>query len=293
MGPPAISFPSAPSAHWYGDRLAPKVPVLLAQLASFEAGLPAFRDRKANFAQVPFSLGGMTHAFFEFVRAQRDMIERSPPSEGTTLVLSPDQSAPLAYALDAFLDHARRVSDAVLFLVSARHRISLPSSMPDVVARLRARSSLLPNERALILAYWEQYGLRVKEYRDLAQHHALLTSDCRVFRSVNGEPSVYLAIPNNPSVKSVSKLSFENPTVHAFLFMRRVLYDTIEFVNRLSILLLDGNLPTNVASVGPNIRTWLGGARQEGVRVATVEEMSAGIEKLMTTLASPAGGEAV
>jgi hypothetical protein len=250
-----------------------------------------FRRRKANFEQLPFSLGGMSYAFFEFVRLQAELVARFKPKHGEIHVLSSDDTYPLAYMLDAFLDHGRRVANAVVLYLSARHGVSLPSSMSDLAKRLDADPSLLPNERELLQSYWSQHGSVVKKYRDLAQHHALLASDCRIFEDTHGNPGIYLSIPNNPEVKSVSHLAYDSPVVHAFLFMRRVFYDTIAFVHQLSVRLIDPAKPTDVASIGPNIRTWISAGRQEGVKIATVDAMDGGVRTLLARLGTSRGGE--
>jgi hypothetical protein len=279
------SPPLQPPRYWTGLRLAPKLAVLLAQLTSLPDAPDEFRKRKANFEQLPFSLGGMSYSFFEFVRIQADLAARWTPEAGATRVLSSDEADPLAYLLDAFLDHARRVANGTIPYLSARYRLSLPSSMRKLAERLESDLTLLPNERSILQVYWVKHGLKVRDYRDLAQHHALLASDCRVLRGANGEPAIYLAIPNNPEIKNASMLSYENPTVHAFLFMRRVFYDTITFVHQLSTRLLDPTQPSNVASVGPNIRGWISGARQEGVKIATMDTMDGGVRTLLDRLA--------
>ena len=38
-----------------------------------------------------------------------------------------------------------------------------------------------------------------------------------------------LLLPNNPEIKSFSKLSYENPTVHAIQYMTKELYSLLKF----------------------------------------------------------------
>lgn len=96
-----------------------------------------------------------------------------------------------------------------------------------------------------------------------------------------------MTIPNNPEIKSPSKLRYENPTVHAFLYMRKVFYETIRFVNRLSYCLLAPDRSERVASLGQNLKTPLqvGTSRQSGVKVASLgvidDELRALYEKLL------------
>jgi hypothetical protein len=295
---PTLLRGSHPHGYWTGIQLAPRLPILLAQLTSFDQGVEPLKQRKANLEQLPYSLGGMCYTFFEFIRIQVELVKRYPPERGVH-VLASDVTDPLSYTLDAFLDHARRMANAVRFYLSARYeellrrsQTSLPKSMSDLVKLLRRNHDVLPRERDLLTQYWEDHGSKVKAYRDLAQHHALLSSDCRIFMGADGNPGFYLALPSNPEVKSVSKLSYENPPIHAFLYMRQVFYASICFVHRVSICLLDPSKPSNIASLGPNIRGWIRLGSQQGVRIASVDVIDAELRDLCAQLAEEKAGGA-
>jgi hypothetical protein len=287
-GPTFLRGP-CPHGYWTGIQLAPRLPVLLAQLTSFEDGVESFTARKANLEQLPYSLGGMCYTFFEFIRVQVELADRYSPEQGVRILPS-DATNPLSYTLDAFLDQARRLANAIIFYLSARYGISLPKSMDDLVNKtLYRKPDLLPRERDLMVQYWKEHGAKVKAYRDLAQHHALLASDCRLFMGADGKPGFYLALPSNPEVKNVSKLSYEDPPINAFLYMKQVFYESIRFVHRVSICLLDPSKPPNVASLGPDIRGWIRLGSQQGVRIASADVIDAELRKLCARLAEEEG----
>ena len=67
--------------------------------------------------------------------------------------------------------------------------------------------------------YWEANGKKIKDYRDLSQHHAVISSDARVRVLPDEKTFYYLVLPNNPEEKNPAKLSYVNPRIDAFPFI--------------------------------------------------------------------------
>jgi hypothetical protein len=174
---------------------------------------------------LPYAMGATRYALSEFARLQREIVAEFSAErlEGLAFFgLSPDQRDLLSYMLDNFLDSARRAQDAVIHYLSRGLKVSLPSSMHALVQKLRNGSIVLPERpQQEILKYWDAHGQRLKDYRDLSQHHALVASDARIIRSDDGRVGVYLLLPSNPEVKNTGRLIFGSPNIHAFPYAKR------------------------------------------------------------------------
>jgi hypothetical protein len=171
---------------------------------------------------LPYSLSAAQEALFSFAALHRAVT--SGPFQGTigpqvVISVHPAIRDRMSYCVDLFLDAARRAQNAFLPYLSSAYAISLPQSMSRVVKQLETREISLPEVSDALLGYWARNGRRLKDYRDLGQHHALVASDARVVFSEALEPRVYLVLPNNPEVKSNRRLRFSNPTIHAFSFL--------------------------------------------------------------------------
>ena len=127
----------------------------------------------------------------------------------------------MSFMVDSFLDAGRRAQNAVIHYLSRGMKTSLPMSMTDLVNGLKKGKLKVPNPPCQgIIEYWEQHGQQLTYYRDLAQHHALITSDARAFRAPDGRIGIYFLLPSNPEAKSAAKLVFGVPRVHVYEFVR-------------------------------------------------------------------------
>jgi hypothetical protein len=284
--PPVTDDPKA-RAYWRGIELVPNLGILLTQLApSLDQGADPFKKAKLALEQLPYSLGGMSYAFFEFVRHQAELKTLAP--ERGVIVPQPGKTEPLSFMLDMFLDHARRTANAVIPYLRYKyslHHGELNKSMAQTMERkLLAKAPRMPRDVCkLIEEYWEHHGETAKAYRDLAQHYTLLVyDDCMLSVSQEGTPAMYVALPNNPEEDRATP-SYD-PPIHAAPYMRELLHESIRFVHWLSVRLLDTSKPLNVATSGPNIRGWMGPSRQV-VRVASVDMIDAELRKLTVELA--------
>jgi len=288
--PPMTVDPSA-RAYWRGIDLVPKLSILLTQLvSSFDHDKGQFKKTKLDLERLPYSLGGMSYAFFEIIRCQAELKSLAP--ERGMFVPPPAKTESLSYMLDMFLDHARRTANAIIPYLRQRyslHESAVPKSMSDWK---ETHLDKLPDgdARNLVREYWERHGKKAKAYRDLAQHYTLLVyDDCMLFLSAEGTPALCAALPNNPEEAiSTRAMPSYDPPIHAVPYMRELLYESARFVHRLSVRLLDPSKPLNVASLGPNIRGWMGPSRQ-GVRVASVGMIDAELRKLTAELAKEEG----
>ena len=290
--PPMTDDPTD-RGYWTGIELAPKLPILLRQLtSSFDDNGERFRNTKANLEQLPYSLGGMSYALFEFIRLQAEIVKIFAPKQGIRRWLPPDATDRLSYMLEAFFDHAYRTVLAVKPYLCERYSLddgALDVSMLDV--KMKKLLAKVPDlgVRNLSEEYWKNHGKTIKAYRDFAQHYAMLASDCAIFVDEEGTPVLYIAILKNPvKVKEEGAKPSYDPPEHALPYMCEVFYETIRFVNRLSLRLLDPSKPLNVASYGPNIRGRIGSS-QQGDRIPSVCTIDAELRKLRAELAEEEG----
>jgi hypothetical protein len=184
---------------------------------------------------------------------------------------------PIAFAVDAYLDAARRAQNTTSAYLSKVLRTSIPLSLNDLVSNLRISKTSLPERVSdLITSYWSQSGERLKAYRDLSQHHALVSSDGRVVLLPDDRSAVYLVLPNNPDVKDLAKLSYLDPRIDALPYAMQSYCELYAFILELTHLLLSsatdpGFMSFAMVFKGP-IRA--GGSHVDGHEPISVESLS-------------------
>jgi hypothetical protein len=274
-----------------GEQLIPHLPRLLHKLAgSLDADWDILRARAFQLEQLPYALGSTCLSFFEFIHLQNGLVTtvlQQVADRNVIQVLSTDHRNLMSFKIDSFLDAARRTQNALLPYISRACSIGLPSSMHDAMKRLAAHKVSLPDRIVKLLSeYWENSGRLLKAYRDLAQHHALVASDARTFFAADGTPSIYLVLPNNPEAKSPPQLKYEEPVVHAFLYLRRAFYELVKICYRVTRDLLGTDeRTTGIQQVVFKAPMRLGGpARQEGHRLPVPEGMRRELSRLLRNL---------
>ncbi len=182
-----------------------------------------FRTLYYDLELLPYTLGLCWYSVTDLAKTQHELslaFSDEAFKESTIHGLGDEARDRMTYAIDAFLDAARRSQNAVIYYIRRELGKQLPLSMNKLVKGIRAGSIQLPDGlQAGILKYWDEHGLRLKQYRDLAQHHALVTSDVRLFQGSNGERAMYFVLPSNPEVASPARLLFGSPSVQAFPYV--------------------------------------------------------------------------
>lgn len=140
---------------------------------------------------------------------------------GTGIILLPEPVRnQLSFPIDHYFDAARRALNAANVYISKTLRISVPNSFSDLVKQILKGKLRLPKRiESLTTNYWEPYGKKIKDYRDLSQHFAVISSDARVTVLPDGKTFYYLVLPNNPEEKNPAKLSYVNPRIDAFPYI--------------------------------------------------------------------------
>lgn len=264
----------------------PNLPTLRYQLES-AAAQEEFASTHLQLALLPYCLGATYRALVDFVEAEAELVRAHPPKDPRAIIaVGAGGRDKLGYRIDTFLESARRTQNALIPYIGKALRVSLPASLDDVVKRLEKQPDLLtPALREETIAYWSNHGGVLKDYRDLSQHYALVASEVRIFQSSAGQPAIYMTLPNNPEAKAVTKLVFDQPTIIAYVFMKRQLHALIRFCHAVTTALTippQGDLRT--ASVGIVFRSpaQVGeGAQLEGHHLVSAETVRAEVEQLV------------
>ena len=245
-----------PPAH----HLIPHLPVLHRQITrGFDFGGDDYRNAHFQLELLPYCLGAASSALETLVSEIQTLVSEdlsSRPPEGETISSpKPEYTDRLSYQVDHFLDVARRAQNAWipylrLGLRLQRYGEQLPKSLNHVMKGLDTRDYGLPEEIPRKLTkYWEDHGKRLKDYRDLAQHYPTrVTSEAQLIVAADRTPSILFTLPNNPEAKSLARLSFENPAVHAFSYVREQHYELVAFSYWLCDKLIEESTDRNKVS---------------------------------------------
>ena len=212
--------------------LLPNLGLLRHQL---EHGKPDEHKRSTIYSLelLPYSLGATYQAFLDFANEEQVLVDATMSKfkdKGNIVAIGGGGRDRLCYKIDSFLEAARRAQNAVIPYISKAKSISLPSSLADLVKRIEKKKIKLSDDIVDdILGYWTNQGEKLKHYRDLSQHHALVASEVRVFTSSDSKPAIYIALPRNPEVKDPSQLSFDDPPILAFHYLHEQLRWLIRF----------------------------------------------------------------
>lgn len=190
-------------------------------------------------------MAAAAHAALTLVHAEKAAIESVRASRTwdgksvSTFQLENAEYDPAAFAVDNFLDAARRTQNAVWPYLSKVLRRSIPQSLADLLKRINAHPDFLPQRITQLLCdYWTSSGQRLKDYRDLAEHHAVVSSDGRVTLLPDGREVIYLVLPNNPFEKEPRKLAYLDPRIDALPYVWENYWVLYSFIFELTHLLL-------------------------------------------------------
>lgn len=222
-----------------GYELLPHLQALRTQLLEpYREDDERFRSAYFDLELLPYSLASCWQAVSETARLYRETVDGVDSAELHGVVfqgLKPETRDQLSFPVDHFFGAARRAQNAVIHYLGRGLRLSLPSSMNKLVRRLEAGRITIPAApQRELLKYWKTHGVQLKHYRDLAQHHALVTSDARVMASADGRVGLYLLLPSNPEEKAAGRLRFGDPEIHALDYIKREFKVLVAFMDWLT-----------------------------------------------------------
>ena len=148
------------------DQLLPHLPLLINQLS----GRPDSERRliiARQLEKLPHALSAAWYAFSQFIAAQNALVpqgRRHVPFRPLVWTLDPQEHDQMSFFLDSFLDAARRTQNAVIPYLAQALSLSLPKSLSDLVKKLEAGKTCLPEEvKSLLIGYWVTNGRRLKD----------------------------------------------------------------------------------------------------------------------------------
>jgi hypothetical protein len=196
--------------------------------------------------QLPYALAGAFNAVERLEIAQAEAVEivgnRGQLAPDCIVSLDPPSEHAMGFAVDQFFDAVCRAQNAISWYISRQFRTSLSASMHDLITRDFRRWTTcerVPSEiRDVITTYWNDWGKRNKAHRDLAEHHAVISSDVRLSMNANGQPLIYLAIPSNPEEKDSRRRHYDAPVQHAYPYIMEAFAAIFELVDTVATLLL-------------------------------------------------------
>ncbi len=189
-----------------------------------------FHAVQLRLEKLPFALQATQQALWNCIQEHNSLIERSNLSPGTSVLhLSAEDRNRLAVPVDNFLDAAIRTQNALTEFIKQWKRVSTgkafdntSDSLRRLAEQVRKEPDILdPNLCFFLHGYWDNHGLRLRKYRDLAQHKAVIASDARLFRTKSGELGIYMLLPNNPEWKDSANLEYGNPRIHAVAYVKK------------------------------------------------------------------------
>ena len=152
------------------------------------------------------------------------------------------------FAIDSYLIAARRSQNAVTrYLSSSPNLISLKGSLHDIYNKIidsdpRTTDAIPPEIREMIIKYWNDSGLKLKNYRDRSEHTALITAEPVAFLNQDGQASIRLQLPANPENPSFDTLDFANGP-SAVEYLHTSFGELVDFINDVIEQLIDNAMP--------------------------------------------------
>jgi hypothetical protein len=246
-------------------QVTPKPPphLLNTQLGSYSISEEDVRRQRVlhlELEQFSYNLRGAYDAVLSLEAQSRDMLDAVPKPTVEELSnrilirqLPEEQTVRASWAVDRLLDSLRKGQNSLVPYLRRTFNHSLPSSFSDLAKKCAKHAAHLPAEvEQLVADYWSESGKRVKEYRDFAQHHAVVASDARVSFLPDGGCGLFLAMVSNPDRKSLRDIAFNAPYVPAVAYCRDALLIFYSFTYALFYLLVRyvGHPTTLIATFG-------------------------------------------
>lgn len=195
-----------------------------------------------DLERLPYCLQSAQAALLWLARLQSELVANLTPSPlppglpktrvGQHATIDDPARVSMGAAIDAYLESSRRTMDALIPYVQRALAVlgsgkSMQGSMHSVVTNL-SREPLGHGLDEPFIDFWKSSGALLKEYRDLAQHHAIVVSEPYIEVHASGERRIFLALPNNPAETSPKKRSF-TPPIAAYPYCEKSFLELLGF----------------------------------------------------------------
>ena len=131
----------------------------------------------------------------------------------------------------------RIIQNTLLTLIGKKIKKSFPSSMNEYLIKSKNRSKCDTEKEIhrIISDYWNDNGLKAKQYRDLDQHFGQLFHHA-VLTGVDTDINIELRLPDNPKEKSWNRFTYEKK-VDAIQFIQESFNSLHNLINKISCLM--------------------------------------------------------
>ena len=111
------------------------------------------------------------------------------------------------------------------------NEITLPDNMRKLIDNEIHNEKLPNNIKKLVNEYWDNSGKKVKQYRDIIQHHYLLVR--KTYLQISPEIKIIILLPDNPDKKAYKDALF-NEKINAIDYVRSAFYEFHDLLESLS-----------------------------------------------------------
>ena len=187
-----------------------------------------------DLEQLPYSINGAFNTISELKNIYESTLKNFKEYDlkpGKIQQLDTEISCRMGNHIDNYLTYGRIIQNVLCRYISRVLRISIPQSMNDLIKNLLSKKIKLPDPfNEILFSYWNKDGKKLKEYRDFSLHFGVISSDASIVMNHKKEIIIHLVLPNNPDVKNVSKLIYQDPSIDGFSYCFNsflMLYETV------------------------------------------------------------------
>jgi hypothetical protein len=211
------------------------------------------RDDELEFERLPYFLNCAFRATASFLEAGRSIGMRLAPADGSVMpFVAGDDLASLCIHLESFFSMCVKAQNAFIpyFRAFQTKKTTLPASLNRLTKQLAQKTTTIDQwlDTAL-MDYWTHHGSKLRDYRDFAEHYALIFSTPLIHRMDTGV-RIRLLLPVNPETKAPHNLVF-TPEIHAVQYVTLELRALFMFADQLIAQLFSRYPDLNKHSVAP------------------------------------------
>jgi len=124
----------------------------------------------------------------------------------------------------------RIIQNSIIDIIGKKESLSLPNSMNTFNAKI---DSYRINEELKIIVkkYWEKYGSKIKDYRDINEHNNFLIK--KIYIDNFKDKNLLILLPDNPNVQTYKKYTFDKQ-INALEFLEIEFYAIEKLLNDIS-----------------------------------------------------------
>ena len=225
-----------------GHSLLPHLSFLANQIVEVPGDAEKARAASFELERLPYWLSAASFAISELIYLQQEAVVNTlkiSNEPNAIITLSCLERERISLAIDHFLHAARNAQNGITRYLRKGLSQSMPNSLSDLVKGLRKDKYSLPHKlKRLLIEYWDQNGQKLKDYRDLTEHHVVVCSDACIFFDCVGRPRLCLLLPDNPEKTGSRELTYGNPPVQAFQYIWDEFKALVAVAYKVTIILL-------------------------------------------------------